>query len=242
MNKIRYSLITAGLFSMMMLLASCGNARNNENQEENTQAVAEEPAQEEVHMVKITTGFGDIILKLYNETPLHRDNFLKLVEEDFYDGLLFHRVIQDFMIQGGDPASRDAAPDEALGNGGPGYTIPAEIVAGLFHKKGALAAARLGDRINPERASSGSQFYIVQGKVWTPEELDMMEQQRGLTFSPEQRQVYTTIGGTPHLDGFYSVFGEVVEGLDVVDKIAAVQTGAADRPVQDVTMTIEILP
>lgn len=241
MNKIRFTLLTAGLFSMMMLLASCGNARNNQSQEEQARAAAGEPALEQAHLVKITTDYGDIVLKLYNETPLHRDNFLKLVEDGYYEDLLFHRVIKDFMIQGGDPNSRGAEAGEPLGNGGPGYTVPAEIVAGLFHKKGALAAARLGDRMNPERASSGSQFYIVQGKVWTPEELDMMEQQRGLAFSPEQRQAYTTIGGTPHLDGGYSVFGEVVEGLEVVGKIAAVQTGAADRPVQDVKMKIEIV-
>ncbi len=192
-------------------------------------------------MVKITTDFGEIVLKLYNETPAHRDNFVKLVGEGFYDGTLFHRVINAFMIQGGDPSSKNAAAGQPLGSGGPDYTIQAEIVPGLFHKKGALAAARLGDQANPERRSSGSQFYIVQGRVWTPEELDQMEQQRGQAFSPEQRQAYTTIGGTPHLDAGYTVFGEVVQGLDVVDKIASVQTAPGDRPVQDVAMKIELL-
>lgn len=241
MNKIRFTLLTAGLFSMMMMLASCGNARNSETQDDNAQLQSGAPVQEQVQLVRITTDFGDIVLKLYNETPAHRDNFLKLAGEGYYDGVLFHRVIRSFMIQGGDPNSKDAEPGQPLGNGGPGYTVPAEIVPGLFHKKGALAAARLGDQMNPERASSGSQFYIVQGKVWTPEELDMMEQQRGQAFTAEQRQAYTTIGGTPHLDAGYTVFGEVVEGLDVVDKIAAVQTAPGDRPVQDVAMKIEIV-
>lgn len=192
-------------------------------------------------MVKISTAHGDIVLKLYNETPQHRDNFLKLAEEGFYDGTLFHRVINGFMIQGGDPDSRDAAPDQMVGSGGPGYQIPAEIVEGLIHGKGALAAARQGDQMNPERKSSGSQFYIVQGKVFTPEELDQMELQMGKNLTPQQRQTYTTIGGTPHLDNAYTVFGEVVEGLEVLDKIAATPTGVADRPVEDIPMTVEVL-
>ncbi len=241
MKKTPYTLFAASLFSMIMLMASCGNARNTGSEQQSEQAPVAETVQQSEQLVKITTDFGEIVLKLYNETPAHRDNFVKLVEEGFYDGTLFHRVINAFMIQGGDPSSKNAQPGQPLGSGGPDYTIQAEIVPGLFHKKGALAAARLGDQANPERRSSGSQFYIVQGRVWTPEELDRMEQQRGMAFSPEQRQAYTTIGGTPHLDAGYTVFGEVVEGLDVVDKIAAVQTAPGDRPVQDVAMKIELL-
>lgn len=241
MNMTRFTLLTSSLFSMMMLLASCGNARNTSTEHDADPNQPGAIVAEQVQMVKITTDFGEIVLKLYNETPEHRDNFVKLVGEGFYDGVLFHRVINAFMIQGGDPNSKDAQPGQPLGTGGPDYTIQAEIVPGLFHKKGALAAARMGDQMNPERRSSGSQFYIVQGRVWTPEELDRMEQQRGQAFSPEQRQAYTTIGGTPHLDAAYTVFGEVVEGLEVVDMIAAVQTGPGDRPVQNVAMKIELL-
>jgi peptidyl-prolyl cis-trans isomerase B (cyclophilin B) len=144
-------------------------------------------------------------IKLYNETPLHRDNFIKLVNEKYYDGLLFHRVIKDFMIQCGDPNSRNAPAGQQLGMGGPGYTIPAEILPQFKHKKGAVAAARMGDQVNPKKESSGSQFYIVHNN-----------------------------NGTPHLDGAYTVFGEVIEGMDVIDKIATVNTGAADRPIEDV--------
>jgi cyclophilin family peptidyl-prolyl cis-trans isomerase len=241
MNMTRFTLFTSSLFSMMMLLASCGNARNTSTEHDADPNQPGAIVAEQVQMVKITTDFGEIVLKLYNETPEHRDNFVKLVGEGFYDGVLFHRVINAFMIQGGDPNSKDAQPGQPLGTGGPDYTIQAEIVPGLFHKKGALAAARMGDQMNPERRSSGSQFYIVQGRVWTQEELDRMEQQRGQAFSPEQRQAYTTIGGTPHLDAGYTVFGEVVEGLEVVDMIAAVQTGPGDRPVQNVAMKIELL-
>ncbi len=241
MKKTPYTLFAASLFSMIMLLASCGNARNTSTEQDADPNQPRAVVTEQVQMVKITTDFGEIVLKLYNETPAHRDNFVKLVGEGFYDGTLFHRVINAFMIQGGDPSSKNAAAGQPLGSGGPDYTIQAEIVPGLFHKKGALAAARLGDQANPERRSSGSQFYIVQGRVWTPEELDQMEQQRGQAFSPEQRQAYTTIGGTPHLDAGYTVFGEVVQGLDVVDKIASVQTAPGDRPVQDVAMKIELL-
>jgi len=225
----------------MMAVASCGNARttSTEQQADNNQPMA--VVSEQVHLVRIITDFGDITLKLYNETPEHRDNFLKLAGEGFYDGVLFHRVINAFMIQGGDPNSKTAQPGQPLGTGGPDYTLPAEIVPGLFHKKGALAAARLGDQQNPQRRSSGSQFYIVQGRVWTPEELDRMEQQRGLAFTPEQRQTYTSIGGTPHLDAGYTVFGEVVEGIEVVDRIAAVQTGPGDRPLKDLSMKIIVL-
>jgi cyclophilin family peptidyl-prolyl cis-trans isomerase len=191
-------------------------------------------------LVTINTIYGVLTVKLYDETPLHRDNFIKLVKAGFYDSLLFHRVIPNFMIQGGDPDSKNARPGQPLGTGGPGYTIPAEIRPGLFHKKGALAAARLGDAMNPAKASSGSQFYLVQGKVYSEQEIAMFEQQ-GLRFTPEQRAAYTTIGGTPHLDNGYTVFGEVIRGLEVIDAIAAVQTAPGDRPVKDVRMTMQIV-
>ena len=239
--------------------------------------------------VVIKTDQGDMKVKLYNETPQHRDNFFKLVGEGFYNDLLFHRVIKNFMIQGGDPSSRNAGQGVRLGNGGPEYTIPAEFKPELFHKKGALAAARTGDQVNPEKRSSGSQFYIVQGKVFRSGELDTLEmninmglQQRiiqkyfapaqeelekyrqegkqdlfnkrmsdlkakadsefqispKVKFSPKQKEVYTTIGGTPHLDGGYTVFGEVVEGLEVIDKIAGVPTDPNNRPLKDEKMKI----
>lgn len=245
--------------------------------------------------VIITTKYGDIKIKLYDQTPLHRDNFIKLVSEKFFDDLLFHRVIKGFMIQGGDPDSRNAKPDTMLGNGGPGYNIPAEIVPELFHKRGAVAAARESDMINPKRESSGSQFYIVQGKVFTNQELDMIEanqnkalkkqvigkilnapenknillkldslqksgnkeglnkfilemdpivekemaKQGKFIFTAEQRKIYTTIGGAPHLDGSYSVFGEVVEGMNIIDSISTVKTDKNDRPLVDVKMKIK---
>lgn len=182
-------------------------------------------------MIKIETTKGTMTVKLYNETPLHRDNFVKLAKEGYYNGLLFHRVIKDFMIQGGDPDSKDAAPQKMLGMGGPGYTVPAEFNKNLIHKKGALAAARDN---NPQKASSGSQFYIVQGKAYNDSQLDMMAAQMGLSYTPQQKNIYRTIGGTPFLDMNYTVFGEVVEGLSVIDKIAGVPTGRGDRPNEDV--------
>lgn len=236
--------------------------------------------------VKLETSLGDIVVELYNETPLHRDNFIKLVKEGYYDGVLFHRVIKDFMIQTGDGNSKTAGPETALGDGDPGYTIPAEFVyPKYFHKRGALAAARTGDQVNPERRSSGSQFYIVTGKIYGSDELQMMtkrladmakqeifrrlitenrakieELQRNqdnagmqalqnqlieqteaeaatqgvATMTDEQINAYTSIGGTPHLDGQYTVFGEVVEGMDVVDRIQNTQTGRMDRPTTDI--------
>ncbi|MDR3367326.1 MAG: peptidylprolyl isomerase [Prevotellaceae bacterium] len=233
--------------------------------------------------VLIETSLGSIRVKLYNETPQHRDNFLKLAGEGFYDSLIFHRVIKDFMVQAGDPDSRNPQPGQRYGTGGTGYTIPAEINPAQFiHKKGALSAARTGDQVNPERRSSGSQFYIVQGRLPGDEELTQTEvrisqqplqsmfnqmfseklqalQAQGaainqdsllsdvrqkvmekwdsmekFSYTPEQREAYKTGGGTPFLDGAYTVFGEVVDGLDVVDKIAAVETQPGDRPVQDV--------
>jgi len=193
------------------------------------------------YYVLIETSYGNMTVKLYNSTPLHRDNFLKLVRKGFYDGLFFHRVINQFMIQGGDPDSRTAKSGQLLGNGGLGYTVPAEFVPGLYHKKGALAAARMGDNVNPQKASSSCQFYIVQGQVWNDAGLQMIQDRFGKKFTQEQIETYKTIGGTPHLDGDYTVFGEVVEGLDVIDKIAAVPCGANDRPVEDVKMKISII-
>ncbi len=186
--------------------------------------------------VLLHTNYGDIVIRLSDSTPLHRDNFLKLVKTHYYDSVLFHRVIKNFMIQGGDPDSKRAKPGEPLGEGGPAYTIPAEFRTTLFHKKGVIAAARDN---NPEKASSGSQFYIVQGKIFTDAGLDSVETYRlnGKKIPADQREIYKTIGGTPHLDQNYTVFGEVVKGLDVVDKIAAVQTSKGedrDRPLEDV--------
>ena len=197
--------------------------------------------QPKTKMVKITTTHGDMIVKLYDETPQHRDNFIKLVEEGYYDSLLFHRVMKNFMVQGGDPESKGASPNIRLGSGGPGYTVPAEFNPTFTHKKGALAAARQPDQVNPTKASSGSQFYLVQGNVWSDGDLDQTQTRVGWTYTDEQRQVYKTIGGTPFLDNNYTVFGEVVEGIEVIDKIAAVQTAPGDRPVADVMMSMEII-
>ncbi len=260
------------LLTLLFIVIFSGCSQNNESR---TQFV-------------IHTNYGDIEGVLYDETPLHRDNFIKLADSGWYEGSPFHRVIKNFMIQGG---------GNAEGKSDPGYTIPAEIKEGLFHKKGALAAARMGDRVNPEKNSSGSQFYIVQGNAYDTAQLSQMEMQlnmqekqnlgreifsrpenqeirdivrryqmekkmdsleligakieamvdaewgdrEGFKFSPEQIEAYSTIGGTPHLDGAYTVFGEVTKGLDVVDKIAAVETAAGDKPVEDVTMSIEII-
>ncbi len=189
-------------------------------------------AQEKETLVLIKTSKGDITVKLYNDTPLHRDNFIKLVKEGWYENSPFHRVIKDFMIQGGQ--NQDGTLD-------PGYKVPAEILPNHIHKKGALAAARQADYVNPEKASSGSQFYIVQGQVLSDAHVQMYQQRMGKTFTQEQIEAYTTVGGTPHLDGEYTVFGEVVEGMDVIDKIASVKTGYQDVPVEPVTMTMEIL-
>ena len=243
--------------------------------------------------VRIKTTEGDITVRLYDETPKHRDNFMKLAKEGYFNGTLFHRVIKDFMIQGGDPDSKGAPAGKTLGTGGPDYTIPAEFVyPKLFHKRGALSAARLGDEVNPGRESSGSQFYIVWGKKYKKSELQQMERQMEMqqeqtifnqlarenrdkimelrrnrdraglqelqdelvaetkaislekgkpTFTEEQREAYTTVGGTPFLDNQYTVFGEVEEGLDIVEKIQNCKTSRADRPVEDISMTVEII-
>lgn len=247
--------------------------------------MAKQMANEKETKVVFETTLGNIVVKLYNETPKHRDNFLKVVNDSVYNGVLFHRVIKDFMIQTGDPSSKTAAAGQQLGSGDLGYTVEAEFVyPQYFHKKGALAAARTGDAVNPERRSSASQFYIVTGKSYSPQQVEMMEQRMGdqkkedifsglvrervdsirnmqaagdslgleelqnelialteaeyaknpLKFTPAQVEAYTTVGGTPHLDGQYTVFGEVVEGMDVVDKIQQAVTDQADRPVDDI--------
>lgn len=197
--------------------------------------------------VKIVTTLGDIVVRLYDATPIHRDNFVKLVKEGYYDGTLFHRVIKNFMIQGGDPQSKGAPADQPLGNGSPDYTLKPEFRTGLYHKRGALAAAREGDETNPERRSSGSQFYIVWGRTFSPRQMeylsDKMKAERPEPggWTEEQQHIYATIGGSPHLDGQYTVFGEVEQGLDVVEKIQSVPTGPADRPLENIVVKMTIL-
>lgn len=190
--------------------------------------------------IRIKSSYGECIIRLYNQTPKHRDNFIKLAKQGFYNGTLFHRVIQNFMIQGGDPDSKKAKPGDELGNGDVGYTIPAEFRDSLFHKRGVLAAARDD---NPAKASSGCQFYIVEGKRLTDAKMDTIEQTRmkGRKIPAWQREWYKSVGGVPHLDQNYTVYGEVVSGLDMVDRIAAVKTDEHDRPVADVPMTVELL-
>lgn len=202
------------LFSLLILFSSC-------NQDQN-------------EYVTINTEFGDMTVMLYNSTPKHRDNFLSLVEQGYYDSLLFHRVIPGFMIQGGDPDSRNAKPRQQLGMGGPGYRVPAEI--GAPHFKGVLAAATDG---NPQKESAGSQFYIVHGREVTDAMLDQVQQQKGITYSPEQRQLYKEIGGYPPLDNDYTVFGEVVDGLDVIGKIVTVDKDQSNRPIKNIRMMIK---
>ena len=262
-------------------LMSC-SANNSEGK---ASAPANQKTDNKMTKVKLETTLGDIVVELYNETPKHRDNFIKLVESGYYDGVLFHRVIKDFMIQTGDGNSKNAGPETTLGDGDPGYTIEAEFVyPKYFHKRGALAAARTGDQVNPERRSSGSQFYIVTGKIYSSDDLNMMtkrmsdmkkqdifrrlinentdkitqlqqsQDNAGLqelqnelirqteaeaantpfAMTDEQIDAYTSVGGTPHLDGQYTVFGEVVSGMDVVDKIQNTTTGRMDRPTVDI--------
>ena len=213
MNKIIISLLT------VFALAGC---KKNENMK-----------------VLIETSEGNITLQLYDDTPLHRDNFVKLVKTGYYDGVIFHRVIPQFMIQTGDPDSKNPQPGAAYGRGGPDYKVPAEILPDRYHKKGALAAARTN---NPKKESSGSQFYIVQGNVFAPEDLNALQESKQRTnpdfrFSDEARKTYAEIGGTPYLDDDYTVFGELTEGLDVLDKIAATPTAPGDRPVKDIFIT-----
>lgn len=275
MNNIMKT-ITAALFTVcLFFVVSCGEAGKKGKET----------------IVLIKTGKGDMKVKLYNETPKHRDNFIKLAKAGFYDGLIFHRVIENFMIQGGDPESRNAKPGQRLGNGGPGYQIDAEFNPKFIHKKGALSAARLGDNVNPEKRSSGSQFYIVQGEKFTESSLETLkknklsreavaifrklykqkadelrklkesenyiefaniyeqlqkeadaEAEKAIAdYTPGQKEIYSTLGGTPHLDAGYTVFGEVIDGTDVIDSIAAVETGAGDRPVEDIKMYIKVV-
>lgn len=192
-------------------------------------------------LVEIETPYGQMLVELFPATPRHQDNFTRLVEEGFYDSLLFHRVIEGFMIQGGDPSSRDAAGNAMLGSGNPGYTIPAEFVDSLIHVKGALAAARTGDQVNPEKRSSGSQFYLVQGKTYSDRELDVIESRKNMRYTTAQRELYKTIGGTPLLDRDYTVFGQVVEGLQVIDAIAEQPTDSRDRPQQNIWMKMTFI-
>jgi peptidyl-prolyl cis-trans isomerase B (cyclophilin B) len=207
---------------------------------------AEPLAEQGPKRVLIETSFGEMILELSDSTPGHRDNFVKLVDEGFYDGLLFHRVIQDFMVQGGDPGSRGAKPGKRLGSGGPGYTLDAEIRADHLHTKGALSAARQGDNVNPAKKSSGSQFYLVQGKPQS--QAQMRKTQRRVQskapefeYTEDQLAQYATAGGTPFLDMDYTVFGYVVAGIDIIDSIAAVETARGDRPVEDVIMNMRVI-
>jgi len=273
MKNILTAIITA------TVLTACGS-NNRPTKSNDTMTTNDTTAT----TINIETSMGNISVRLYDDTPAHRDNFIKLVNEGYFDGILFHRVIKDFMIQAGDPNSRNAAPGQMLGSGGPSYTLPAEIVYPThFHKRGVLAAARQGDQVNPERRSSGSQFYIVTGQVYNDSTLNRLENNLRMNrinevfqrlraenrdrimelsragdhkaldllrdemvaaaeteanatpvLTPEQRAAYTSEGGTPHLDGQYTVFGEVVDGMDVVDAIQKVATNAADRPVEDV--------
>lgn len=226
------------LLSALLMLA-CSQASKadtattgSDNQEQKNPTKKKKPAQ--MTKVLLKTSMGDIVIALYDETPLHKENFIKLVNDKYYDGVLFHRIIQNFMIQTGDPESKTAKPGQMLGNGGPGYTIPAEFVPGLYHKRGAVAAARMGDNVNPKKESSGSQFYIVDGRVFSTNDLNRVIQMTGKTYSMDQIKDYTSIGGAPHLDGDYTVFGEVVSGMEIVDKIAAQQKDGRDRPLEDI--------
>lgn len=280
---------------MISAIAGCTNANSSKNT--TTNLSKEDMAQDSISsndiIVDVNTSMGDIKIRLFGDTPKHRDNFIKLVNEGYYDGVLFHRVINEFMVQAGDPESKNAPADKMLGEGDPGYTIEAEFVYPKhFHKRGALAAARTGDAVNPERRSSGSQFYIVTGKAYSDSQLVQMERQLQMAqqqeifnriaserkdeimalrknrdqaglqklqeeiiaitekeakanpakFTPEQKKAYTTVGGTPHLDGQYTVFGEVISGMDVVDKIQKAETNSFDRPKEDIKiikMTVE---
>lgn len=235
MKKRPFILMT---FAVMFLFSACSvNERNQQNKEtETSQKPQEKP--KEMTKVNFEVAIGDktgiITIALYNETPLHRDNFIKLVEEKFYDNVLFHRIIKGFMIQCGDPDSKNARPNQQLGSGGVGYTIPAEFNASLYHKKGAVAAARMGDAQNPQKASSGCQFYIVDGRTFSPQEMQMLSQQTGYQWTPDQINMYSAMGGAPHLDGGYTVFGEVISGIDIVDLIAAQPKNPGDRPTKDI--------
>lgn len=209
------------LLSVSLLWSSCGPSKPKET------------------LVMIETPMGKMKVRLYDSTPKHKENFIKLVQQGFYDDLLFHRVIRDFMCQGGDPASKGAPAGTMLGAGGPGYTIPAEF--GKLHFKGALAAARTGNQMNPKKESSGSQFYIVQGQPVDPGQLKMLASGKNIQYSQEDINKYATLGGAPFLDGDYTVFGEVIEGMEVIDQICSTSCDANNRPLQDIKMKIRIL-
>lgn len=223
-------------------------SNEGDNFSEVTQVITvKTPAPKPRTKIEIVTNLGTMTAELYNETPKHRDNFIKLAKDKFYDGLLFHRIIKDFMIQAGDPESKDAAFEKPLGSGGPGYTIPAEIVPGMYHFKGALSAARQGDNVNPQRNSSGSQFYVVQGRAAGDQELAQVEARNGIRYDENSRNYYKSVGGASFLDGQYTVFGYVrAEDFGIIDKIAGVKTSTqptnADRPLEDVVIkTINVI-
>ena len=227
----RHRFFTSGVYNVTL------TATNEKGKSKKTiQAITVTPPKE--CLIRIETSMGNMIARLSDATPQHQDNFVKLVEESFYDDLLFHRVIEGFMIQGGDPNSRNAAPNARLGSGGPGYQVPAEFVDSLAHVKGAISAARTN---NPAKASSGSQFYIVHGRTVTDSELNKQEAATGVRYPSDIRENYLSNGGVPFLDQNYTVFGQVIEGLEVIDKIATTQTGAGDRPVENVTMKISLI-
>lgn len=235
MKRIFYSCIVLSIIA----LASCSSPKKvkTEDASATTGATEQTSSKNNTQMmtkVLFKTTFGDITVALYDDTPQHKANFIKLVNDKFYDGVLFHRIIKGFMIQGGDPNSKTAKAGQRLGDGDVGYTIPAEFVAGHYHKRGALAAAREPDQVNPQKASSGCQFYIVDGTVYDNDKMTLIAKRTGKTFSPEQVQAYTTVGGAPWLDGDYTVFGEVIKGMDVVDKIAGQQKDGNDRPLEDI--------
>lgn len=235
MKRIFYSCIVLSIIA----LASCSSPKKvkTEDASATTGATEQTSSNNNTQMmtkVLFKTTFGDITVALYDDTPQHKANFIKLVNDKFYDGVLFHRIIKGFMIQGGDPNSKTAKAGQRLGDGDVGYTIPAEFVAGHYHKRGALAAAREPDQVNPQKASSGCQFYIVDGTVYDNDKMTLIAQRTGKTFSPEQVQAYTTVGGAPWLDGDYTVFGEVIKGMDVVDKISGQQKDGNDRPLEDI--------
>lgn len=213
------------------LKASKGNKSSDFSQK----VIVEAPTE---CLVLLQTQFGEMLIELYNDTPKHRDNFSKLVDKGYYDGLLFHRVIQGFMLQGGDPRSKNASPNSSIGTGGPGYTVPAEISQKHIHVRGALCAARQPDEVNPEKESSGSQFYIVHGQKMTDASLEQMQISNGMNYTEEQKTLYKELGGTPQLDMEYTVFGRVIKGLDVIDLIAESKTSKTDRPVNDIKMKI----
>jgi peptidyl-prolyl cis-trans isomerase B (cyclophilin B) len=232
---------------LLPLLFACGSSRktfrplNDSEKSAYKQAVKKWGKTTDAYRVLIITDSGNMVVKLYNQTPLHRDNFVTKVRAGFYDSLLFHRVIKNFMIQGGDPNSKNADAGKMLGDGDePGGRIPAEIRTdlGLYHKKGALAAARDN---NPEKASSNCQFYIARGRVFTNAQLDSASEKRGYKLNDAQRKIYTTVGGVPHLDGNYTVYGEVESGLEVLDKIELAKTNTSDRPLKDIRMYMFVL-